>query len=290
MKELSPEHLFIVETKLNDWAKKISHEYRIPSNRFRISLRRGNIPKIPRDMMYGYFVSDTGSYHEHMMAEHHSVVRPKKTKLITGQELLDKSGQNIIELHGGPILQIIVYWPYKKDEGLSSIEWVKECRKIIKVAVRRTFKRISDPRQHNDDELYNPLVVGSTVHKYYLNKDNSSVRGVWKKELKNPNELNDTHKKEYKIENIRTIKFTHKETGVSYTVIDAKDTRNTWDLEQECWEKCSKKVHYHKENLVEESKVLVPVEYYNQTNKLIIKSLIEEQARMREENVRNQVY
>lgn len=147
--------------------------------------------------------------------------------------------QNVAEVSNGAVVHITLYLPIfskKLDTTESLRRTVKELKKIT----RRVFNYITTPKKHKDDDFFNPLMISDVMHEYVLGSHGGMI---WKKKRFDPTLVHGHRRREFDvdIQKTVTVTFTHKETGVSYTLIDDTNRRE-WDLTQECWEKCSELV------------------------------------------------
>lgn len=169
--------------------------------------------------------------------------------------------QEIAKVTNGAVVQITLFLPWV-NKNLSVEEGLIKTVKKMKRTVRGIFKYISSPRLHNDDDFFNPLMISDVMHEYVLGENNTMV---WKKKRYDPSKVHGHKKREFNISIDRevVVTFTHKTTGISYTLRDSTNRRE-WDLTQECWEKCSELVEFELglREEKEEVKSLVPTQFY----------------------------
>lgn len=256
-----------LEQLMNDWANENCKRYRIQPNSFKIILKKPDTKEL-LSRSYGYVV-ETSEYHSYMHDEDHSVIRPKKMKIVTSaRDLLDQSNVKIAEFVNGSVMLVTLYIPLSRKGGDLQSQFREVVRKM-QHTVRGLFKYMSDPRLHQDSELFNPTIIGDTVHEYYQVSEH--VR-AWRKRKYEPNEVGGHKRDEFSILVKREVTFIHKDTGISYTVEDFNNSRTEWDMRQECWEKCAEKVDEYKdivESTYEEfpelavpSKAIAPMSLY----------------------------
>lgn len=259
-KELNNQIIELLEVKLNSWANSICHRYKINRDSFRITIKQHPKPKPTR---YGYVVQD-GSYLDYMKDEH-TVLRPKRTYIESSANY--QGNQTLATISNGPVVLITVYVPLM-DQSDNLAEGLKKTVKRMQVTVRGLFKYLSNPRVHRDDELFNPLIIGDTIHEYSITNDQAKV---WRKRRFNPQVINGRSKSEFSVDVKRIVTVKHKETGIEYEVVDDNNLRQTWDLMQEGFEKCSEIVNRLMskieiaevaDSLLEENMTLVPIRYY----------------------------
>jgi hypothetical protein len=218
------EYRNLAEAHLNKWANSISHNYKIPPNSFRISLIEDKGPRL-------------GS-RDHF-------------------PLLGKVTNN------GSVLQIQIVFPWIDKKG-SFEENLKKSVKSMKRTIKRMFQYISNPKFHQDEDFFNPLIISNKMHEYV-----SGLPGTraWSRKKYDPTVVNGHKKREFKLEVKREIivNMTHKRTGISYTVKN-KTGRSEYDLIQECWEKCSEIVDELERD--KETKTLVPMSFYEHSASL----------------------
>lgn len=153
----------------------------------------------------------------------------------------------LVRIQNGAVVQIHLTMPWvdkSKDPQAALVQSIK----IMKKIVRRSFDYLSDPRKHQDDEMFNPLILSDTVHEY--TKGSSKVRGTWNRSKSDPHDFSGFRRRDFKVEIHREIKVTvtHKQTKMSYSLVDTSD-RPEYDLIRESLEKCIEVIDVHMGNL-----------------------------------------
>ena len=137
----------------------------------------------------------------------------------------------VARVTNGAVVQItlVVPWVDKnktvQDALLSSIKHMKK-------TIRRLFKYLSNPRVHNDDELFNPLIISDRIHEYVKGESGTHT---WKRSTFNPYRIRRTDFR-IAVERSMIVTVTHKQTKTSYTVRGSD--RPEYDMIREALEKC----------------------------------------------------
>lgn len=232
-KELDQALLDTLEAHLNKWANSICSQYRLHKNSFRITVKQ---QRTPPKSAYGYLVQD-GSYHAPMASEN-SIVRPKRTYIQNPGDPLRSYSQTLATVVNGSVVIVTVFVPLLQQTG-DLKEDLKKTVGRMKSTIKRLLKYISTPRLHGDTELFNPLIIGDVEHSYIVSGNNR----VWKKRKIDAQKKNNRDRNEFSITTTTKVIFKHKITGIEYSTEVRNHKRNQWDMEQECWDKCSELVN-----------------------------------------------
>lgn len=229
----------MVEQKMNEWANEIAPRYRIKKNSFKIVIKQNKETLQPTS--YGYMVQD-GSYHEWMENDSSSVSRAKRTYIVKPNDLLSSHSQLLATVSNGSVVIITLYVPLVKKGEDDLSQHLKSTIKKMKITCKGLMKYISNPKLHHDSELFNPTLIGETLHEYILGADATKV---WKRRRIDIDEKNGLHKGKFIFELERKVTVTHRETGISHTVIDYEGIKTEWELRDEAWDMCSMLVNNH---------------------------------------------